>query len=58
MSKKYEIFDIKIFIKEDGMGIGDAYILAYIANAEASQFSLAKASRKDIIKFLFWKVKI
>ena len=53
MSKKYEIFDIKIFIKEGGMCIGDAYILAYIANAEASQFSLAKASRKDISKFLF-----
>ena len=53
MSKKYEFFGIKIFIKEDGIGIGDTYILAYIANAEASQFSLAKASPKDIIKFLF-----
>ena len=53
MSKKYEIFGNKIFIKEDGMGIGDAYILAYIANAEASQFNLAKTSLKDIIKFLF-----
>ena len=34
------------------MGMRDAYIPIYLANAESSQISLAKASLKDIIKIL------
>ena len=35
------------------MGMRDAYIPIYLANAETSQISLAKASHKDISKLLF-----
>ena len=53
MSKKNEKFGIKFFSKEEGMGMRDAYIPIYLANAEASQISLVKASHKDISTFLF-----
>ena len=53
ISKKNEKFGIKFFNKEEGMGMRDAYIPIYLANAEASQISLVKASHKDISTFLF-----
>ena len=53
MSKKYEKFNVKFFTKEEGMGMRDAYIPTYLANTEASQISLVKASHMDINSFLF-----